>query len=56
MALADFCGVNFGKQSLGSNLEQDNEELCGNFSANSTLSLPPYANPGSNLGRFVFFL
>merc|ERR1712243_258255 len=31
----------------------DNEELCGNFSANSTLSLPPFANPGLNLGRVL---
>ena len=51
MALADVCGFKPGKASFGSNLEQDNEECCGNFSANSTLSLPPFANPGTNLGR-----
>ena len=51
MALADVCGFKPGKASFGSSLEQDNEEYCGNFSANSTLSLPPFANPGTNLGR-----
>ena len=32
-------------------LEEDTEEFCGNFSANSTISLPPFANPANNLGR-----
>ena len=52
MALADICGFKPASDHLGSNLEQDNEDYCGNFSANSTISLPPFANPGSNLGRF----
>ena len=51
MALADLCGYKPVKQNFGSSLEEDTEEYCGNFSANSSLSLPPYANPGLNLGR-----
>ena len=51
MALADLCGYKPAKQNSGSSLEEDTEEYCGNFSANSSLSLPPYANPGLNLGR-----
>ena len=51
MALADLCGYKPAKQTFGSNLDEDNEEYCGNFAANSSLSLPPYANPGLNLGR-----
>ena len=53
MALADICGFKPATGHLGSSLEQDTEDYCGNFSANSTISLPPFANPGSNLGRFV---
>ena len=38
MALQEVCGYRPGKQSFGSNLEQDNDEYCGNFSANSSTS------------------
>ena len=41
MALADLCGYKPAKQNFGSSLEEDTEEYCGNFSANSSLSLPP---------------
>jgi len=53
MALQEVCGYRPGKQSFGSNLEQDNDEYCGNFSANSSISLPPFSNPGTNLGRVL---
>ena len=51
MALAEICGLKTGGRSLASSLEEDTEEFCGNFSANSTISLPPFANPANNLGR-----
>merc|ERR1712227_274807 len=52
-ALADLCGYKPAKQNFGSSLEEDTEEYCGNFAANSSLSLPPYANPSLNLGRVL---
>ena len=51
MALADVCGFKSSGPRLVSSLQQDTEEFCGNFSANSTISLPPFANPANNLGR-----
>jgi len=53
MALADLCGYKPAKQNFGSSLDEDVEEYCGNFAANSSLSLPPFANPGLNLGRVL---
>jgi len=53
MALADVCGFKSEGPRLVSSLQQDTEEFCGNFSANSTISLPPFANPANNLGRVL---
>ena len=51
MALASVCGYKPPSTSLTSDLVEDNEASCGNFFANSTLALPPFANPATNLGR-----
>jgi len=53
MALSAVCGYKPPTSSLVSNFSEDNEETCGNFSANSTLALPPFANPATNLGRVL---
>jgi len=53
MALSAVCGYKPPTNSLKSNFTEDSEEACGNFSANSTLALPPFANPATNLGRVL---
>jgi len=57
MALASLCDFKTSRPRLGmfgAEGEVDfNEENCGNFTANSTLALPPFSNPGSNLGRVL---
>merc|ERR1712183_1035649 len=53
MALSSVCGYKAPSSSLISNFSEDNQETCGNFSANSTLALPPFAHPATNLGRVL---
>jgi len=53
MALSAVCGYKAPTSSLVSNFSEDSQETCGNFSANSTLALPPFANPATNLGRVL---
>jgi len=50
--LSDVCGFK-PQSSLSTNWTESNNESCGNFSANSTLALPPFANPATNLGRVL---
>merc|ERR1711936_605263 len=47
------CGYKAPTSSLVSNFSEDSQETCGNFYANSTLALPPFANPATNLGRVL---
>jgi len=53
MALSAVCGYKPPTSSLVSNFSEDNQENCGNFSANSTLALPPFSHPATNLGRIL---
>jgi len=53
MALSSVCGYRAPSSILSSNAEDYNEESCGNFTANSTLALPPFAHPATNLGRVL---
>ena len=53
MALSAVCGYKPPSYNKESNFTEFNDETCGNFLANSTLALPPFSQPATNLGRSV---
>jgi len=56
MALASVCGYKPARSGLDvteDDMIDYNLGSCGNFTANSTLALPPFANPATNLGRVL---
>jgi len=53
MALSAVCGYQTDRNNKSNAFAEDSEQFCGNFTANSSLALPPFANPATNLGRVL---
>jgi 20S proteasome subunit beta 5 len=53
MALAELCGMSdFDTFNREDNIHNEIVKMSNNFTLNTHLSVPPFANPAENLGHF----